>query len=454
MVSTRLGVLWGLCTAALCAAIVLPVPASPVVHSQHAVATPPIGVQAALGSRLAPLKLDRKRPIPIKRHPKAKPKSKSNLGKAAQAASPPPGVIVAVIDGGVDITHPALAGHLWVNLHEIPGNGVDDDNDGVVDDVNGANLVTDDANLQDETGHGTHVSGIILQADPTARIMVLKAGSGHFIDIAAAAGAIHYAVDHGARIINLSWAFESGAGFLADALEYARQHDVLVVAAAGNFSFDNDLIPTYPASYSSDALVAVAATCDGRTLAPFSDFGKLSVSIAAPGCSVRSSVPGGGYALMSGTSMAAPAVAGAAALLLERYPKLTAVQLKEALLGGAQVEPALMDSVQSGATLSVDGSLAAAGSPDRTAPAAFASLAPSRTFVTERDPSYYYQDVTFSWTASSDPSLAGYRVVVDGLPVAAVGSSVTSATVKIAPGTHTWFAVAFDRSGNETSGAS
>ena len=361
-------------------------------------------------------------------------------------------MIVAVIDGGVDVTHPALAGHLWVNPNEIAGNGIDDDNDGVVDDVNGANLVKSDADLHDDTGHGTHVSGIVLQADPTARIMALKAGSGHFVDIGAAAAAIRYAVDHGARVINLSWAFQTGAGYLADALDYAGAHDVLVVAAAGNFSFDNDLIPTYPASYSSDTLVAVAATCDGQTIAPFSDFGKLSVSIAAPGCDVRSTVPGG-YAQMSGTSMAAPAVAGAAALLLERYPKLHAVQLKSALLGGAQPEPALTDSVEAGAALSVNGSLAAAAFPDRTPPSAFASLSPGRTFVTQRDPSYYYQEVTFTWAASSDASLAGYRIVVDGRAVAAVGPSETSTTLKIAPGSHTWSTVAFDRTGNETSSA-
>ena len=193
--------------------------------------------------------------------------------------------------------------------------------------------------------------------------MALKAGAGRFIDIAAAATAIRYAVDHGARVINLSWAFQAGAGFLADALKYARARDVLVVAAAGNFSFDNDVIPTYPASYSSDTLVSVAATCDGQTLAPFSDFGKLSVSIAAPGCDVRSSVPGGGYALMSGTSMAAPAAAGAAAAVLERYPKLHAVQLKAALLGGSQPEPALADTVEAGAVLTLDSSLAACGVP-------------------------------------------------------------------------------------------
>jgi subtilisin family serine protease len=406
-------------------------------------------VRAELVSQASPLEANRKRPIPKKRHSKPKPKP----AKVLQAAAPPPSVIVAVIDGGVDVAHPALAAHLWVNPGEIAGNGVDDDQDGVVDDVNGANLVNNGADLHDDTGHGTHVSGIVLQADPYARIMALKAGSGHFIDIAAAATAIHYAVDHGARVINLSWAFQSGAGYLSDALDYAGAHDVLVVAAAGNFSFDNDLIPTYPASYSSNTLVAVAATCDGQTLAPFSDFGKLSVGIAAPGCDVRSTVPGGGYALMSGTSMAAPAVAGAAALLLERYPKLDAVQLKGALLGGAQPEPALADSVEAGAALSLDGSLAAAASPDRSPPSAFAPLSPSRTFVTERDPSYYYQEVTFSWTASSDASLAGYKIVVDGQAVAAVGPSATSTTLKIAPGSHTWSAVAYDRSGNETASA-
>ena len=411
----------------------------------------PVAVRADLAVTAGSFQPERKRPIPRK-HP-AKPKKKQKPAKTTQSVVVPPGVIVAVIDGGVDIAHPALAGHLWVNPGEIPGNGVDDDGDGLVDDVNGASFVSDGGGLDDETGHGTHVSGIVLQADPNARIMVLKAGSGHFIDIGAATSAIHYAVDHGARVINLSWAFQSGAGFLADALEYARAHDVLVVAAAGNFSFDNDLIPTYPASYSSDTLVSVAATCDGQTIAPFSDFGKLSVSIAAPGCDVRSSVPGGGFALMSGTSMAAPAVAGAAALVLEHYPKLHAAQVKDALLGGGQPEPALVNSLEAGAALSVAGSLTAAASPDRSPPSAFAPVSPSRAFVTERDPSYYYQEVTFSWTASSDASLAGYKIVVDGRPIAAVGPSVTSTTLKIAPGSHAWSVMAYDRSGNETASA-
>jgi subtilisin family serine protease len=430
------------------AAVVLALPVATLAH-WGATPHPATGVRAELASAAQAPKPKPRRATPKTKAPKA------HAGAAPQSGTPikataPARVIVAVIDGGVDVTHPALANNLWVNPGEIAGNGVDDDRDGFVDDVHGANFVTNGNDLDDDTGHGTHVAGIILQADPHARIMVLKAGNGHFIDIGAAAAAVHYAVDHGARVINLSWVFQSGAADLASALAYAGAHDVLVVAAAGNFGFDNDLIPMYPASYSTDTLVSVAATCDGQTLASFSDFGKLSVDVAAQGCDIRSTVPGGGYAVMSGTSMAAPAVAGAAAYLLERDPKLHATQLRQALLGGAQPEPALADSVETGATLSVGGALTAATSPDQTPPSAFAILSPSRTFSTERDPSYYYQEVTFSWTVSHDVALAGYTIVVDGKPVAAVGPSVTSATLKVAPGAHTWSALAFDRSGNQT----
>jgi subtilisin family serine protease len=366
------------------------------------------------------------------------------------AVASPPSVIVAVIDGGVDITHPDLRDHLWQNKAEVPGNGVDDDGNGIVDDVNGASFTTHTGDVHDDTGHGTHVSGIILQTDPSAKIMALKAGNGHFVDVPAATAAIYYAVDHGARVINLSWAFPSGDGTLAQALQYAHDHGVLVAAAAGNFGHSNDVIPTFPASYSSDTLVAVAATCDGQTLASFSNYGKLSVTIAAPGCDIRSTVPGGGYALMTGTSMAAPEVAGAAALLLERDPSAHATDIEHALLGGAQPQPGFADSVSTGATLNVGGALVALAAPDRTAPSAFRLGSPAASFATTRDPSYYYQDVTFSWSPSSDSALAGYKVVVDGAAVAATSLGQTSVTAKIPPGSHTWQVVAFDRSGNQT----
>jgi len=369
--------------------------------------------------------------------------------RGAQAAPQAP-VIVAVIDGGVDVTHPDLQGHLWVNPAEVAGNGVDDDGNGIVDDVNGANFVSHDGNVSDESGHGTHVAGIIARYDPSAKIMALKAGHGEWIDIPAATQAVDYAVAHGARVINLSWAFLSSDAGLAQALERAEEHGVLVVAAAGNFGFDNSLRPVYPASYSSDALVAVAATCDGQALASFSNFSKLAVTLAAPGCDIVSSLPGAAHGALSGTSMAAPAVTGTAALLLERRPQANVRELAHALLGGARPAGPLASVVSTGASLDVAGALQALATPDTTAPAAFSEVSPAPSFATERDPTYYYKNVSFSWTPSSDPALAGYRVVLDGAPVTAVDGSATSVTTKVPPGQHTWSVVAYDRSGNAT----
>jgi subtilisin family serine protease len=297
------------------------------------------------------------------------------------------------------------------------------------------------------------VSGIIARLDPKAKIMALKAGDGHFIDLGAAASAIHYAVAHGARVINLSWAFLSSDASLEQAVAYAGAHNVLVVAAAGNFGTDNDLRPTYPASYLSSTLVSVAATCDGQTLASFSNFGKVSVSVAAPGCNITSTLPGGAYGALSGTSMAAPAVAGVAALLLEHRPATKAADLARDILGGAQPAPSLSEVLSSGSSLSAAGALAALANPDRIPPAAFTERSPSPSFATRKDPTYYYQSVGFSWTQSRDPDLAGYTVLVDGRPVAGVAPTATSVTAKIGPGAHTWSVVAYDRSGNATTAA-
>ena len=359
-------------------------------------------------------------------------------------------MIVAVVDGGINVTHPALAGHLWANSAEIAGNGIDDDKDGIVDDVHGANLLAKTADLHDDTGHGTHVSGIVARLDPNAKIMALKAGDGHYIDLGAAASAIYYAVAHGARVVNLSWAFLSSDASLEQAIAYAGAHNVLVVTAAGNFGTDNDLRPTYPASYVSSTLLSVAATCDGQTLASFSNFGKLSVNVAAPGCNITSTLPGGGYGALSGTSMASPAVAGVAALLLERRPTTSAADLARAILGGAQPSSSLAGLLSSGASLDTAGALAALVKPDRVPPAAFTEQSPGPAFVTQQDPSYYYQSVSFSWTPSRDPDLAGYTVVVDGTPEVAVAPSATSVVAKIGPGSHTWSVVAYDRNMNAT----
>jgi len=431
----------------LAAPLLVAVAASACPGARPAVAPSNRAILASAPARKAPRPAKKK-----KAHRAVRAEAKQRVARKARGTkttSPAP-VVVAVIDGGVDVTHPDLQGHLWVNPAEIPGNGVDDDGDGIVDDVNGANLVAHDGNVADESGHGTHVSGIVASYDPSARIMALKAGHGEWIDIPAATQAVDYAVAHGARVLNLSWAFLSSDPGLAQALARAESHGVLVVVAAGNFGFDSSLRPVYPASYSAEGLVAVAATCDGQNLASFSNFSKLGVTLAAPGCDILSSLPGAAHGVLSGTSMAAPAVAGAAALLIERRPGTDVRELVHALLGGSRPAPALAPVVSTGATLDVQGAVQALETPDTTAPAAFSRLSPATSFSTERDPSYYYQQVRFSWSPSADPALAGYRVIVDGSALAAVDAGATSVTAKVAPGAHAWSVVAYDRSGNET----
>ena len=150
--------------------------------------------------------------------------------------------------------------------------------------------------------------------------------------------------------------------------------------------------------------------------------------------------------------MASPAVAGVAALLLERRPSTSAAELARDILGGARPAPSLSGVLSSGASLDAGGALAALANPDRVLPAAFVAQSPSPSFATQRDPAYYYQRIAFSWTPSGDSDLAGYTVVVDGKPVAAVAPTSTSVTAQIGPGTHSWSVVAYDRSGNRTTG--
>jgi subtilisin family serine protease len=250
--------------------------------------------------------------------------------------------IVAVIDTGIDTTHPVFTetGALWINTAEIPDNGVDDDFNGYVDDVNGYNFNLNQGAPQDDDGHGTHVAGIIVGTGldifaasrevSKLQIMSLKfldgTGSGRTSD---AIRAIYYAVDNGARVINCSWGGGSFSRSLIDALTYAYNSQVIVVTAAGNSSNNNDLNPMYPAAYNVPSNLAVAASTDGDSLASFSNYGAKSVAVAAPGYFIYSTYPGGSYALMSGTSMAAPFVSGLAGLALREASQLSGYQVKQ-----------------------------------------------------------------------------------------------------------------------------
>ncbi|MEM7667771.1 MAG: S8 family serine peptidase [Pseudomonadota bacterium] len=287
------------------------------------------------------------------------------------------GVVVAVIDTGIDLDHPDLDDNLWVNPGEIAGNGIDDDGNGYVDDVHGydfgGNSINDlndgDSDVSDTDGHGTHVAGIIAAEGNNgigitgvayeAELMVLRVGSDNSSSLSGFAilEAIEYAAAMGARISNNSYG-PLGA-FHRSVIEAAGEAGHLFIYAAGNDGRDQD--PLNPANtiYGLDNVVAVAATSLDDTLASFSNFGGETVDLAAPGHYIPSTYLNGGYAFLSGTSMAAPHVAGAAALALSLNPDLTVTELADLLRSSVDEVAALQGEVIANGRLNV-ASLAAA----------------------------------------------------------------------------------------------
>jgi subtilisin family serine protease len=220
-------------------------------------------------------------------------------------------IIIAVIDTGVAFEHPDLAGNVWINGDEIPGNNVDDDHNGYVDDLHGWDFVNDDNNPADYSrdlygdGHGTHVAGIIAAQGNNgvgtagvvwrAQLMPLQvfdlfqesAFNSAWIQQINITRAVLYAVDNGAKIINCSFGGSQYSVFQRDAMAYANEHGVLVVVAAGNESSDNDNVPMYPAGYALPNIISVAATDETDSLAAYSNYGARTVDVAAPGGGLR-----------------------------------------------------------------------------------------------------------------------------------------------------------------------
>jgi subtilisin family serine protease len=259
------------------------------------------------------------------------------------------GVTVAVLDSGARLDHPDLAPNIWVNFDEVPGNGVDDDNNGYVDDVHGVDLssTAPGQDLSDGHGHGTHVAGIIaaalnargvVGAAPQAKLMIVKVlGNDGGGSTGSIAEGIRYAAANGARIINMSLTSPFNDARVAAAVQAAAAANVLVVASAGNDGVDIDKQPTYPAALPASNLLAVASTDpqDGRAISDFSNYGRLAVQLAAPGAAILSTSNSGEYEEKSGTSMAAPMVAGVAALVAGANPQISAVDLRAALMQNA-----------------------------------------------------------------------------------------------------------------------
>ncbi|MBM4090177.1 MAG: choice-of-anchor D domain-containing protein, partial [Planctomycetes bacterium] len=272
-----------------------------------------------------------------------------------------PSVIVAVIDSGVDYNHPDLANNIWLNEDEIPGDGIDNDGNGFIDDVRGWNFYSNTNNPMDDHSHGTHVAGTIGAIGNNGvgvagvawnvKIMPLKIlGADNRGTVWDAVKALNYAVANGAHVSNNSYAGMAHSSF-RDAIIAADEMGHIFVAAAANDGRNIDTNPVYPASYNLPNMITVAGTTNTDGLASWSNYGVNSVHLGAPGVNIYSTLPGVSYGNKSGTSMAAPHVTGTVALLRTLRPDWTVGQLKTSILNTVDQVGALAVTTLSGGRL-------------------------------------------------------------------------------------------------------
>ncbi|MEJ5363471.1 MAG: S8 family serine peptidase [Desulfosoma sp.] len=295
------------------------------------------------------------------------------------------GVLVVVQDTGIDYTHEDLKPAMWVNPGETPGNGLDDDGNGWVDDVYGADFVNNDGDPMDDYGHGTHVAGIIGARGNNskgisgtvwyAKIMALKfiasSGYGYDSDLIRSIDYLLAIMEANAldkAIVNASY---GGGGYnqaLYDAIKNAGTKGVLFIASAGNDGKNTDLTPHYPSSYNLNNIISVGASNSSDNPASFSNHGPGSVDLFAPGVGILSTLPGNDYDSWNGTSMAAPFVTGVAAALWSKYPSLSFPYIKGLILNGVERKPGLAGTCLTEGRLNFRNSLTTS----RSRPAVFA----------------------------------------------------------------------------------
>ena len=304
-------------------------------------------------------------------------------------------VVVALVDTGIDYTHEDLVGRIWTNTDEIPGNGIDDDGNGYVDDVYGWNFYsgTNDVYVGTEDAHGTHGAGTIaanagngvgiagiVQSDHV-KVMAVKAlgGSDGSGTTASIIQAIQYAEANGAQICNLSLGSSQNDPALYRTIASSK---MLFVVAAGNDGTDLETAPSYPAIYDLDNLIAVANIRYDGELDPTSSYGAASVDLAAPGSYILSTTPGDTYSYMTGTSMAAPMVSAAAAMVYSAFPKATLADVKDILLASVHKLDSLTGRTATGGMLDLGAAMAG----DATASTGRAWAEPDLTAYTDNPP--------------------------------------------------------------------
>ena len=313
------------------------------------------------------------------------------------------GPLIAVIDTGIDYKHPDLADNMWINPGEVPNDGIDNDGNGVIDDVHGYNAFAQTGDPMDDHSHGTHCAGTIAAVGNNGRgvvgvnweanLMAVKIfDSRGNTSLDAILRGLDYAAKMGADITNNSWGDSSPSEAIKDA--FARMDETVHFAAAGNNRNNNDYRNYYPCGHDLPNLVAVAASDRNDKKPVFSNYGLKTVHVAAPGDEILSTVTDGSYGVYSGTSMASPHAAGVAGLLLTEHPDLTPRQVKERLIYNSDPVPALSRASQS------RGRINAA----RTLEADDRSPASPKDFGTK---SAHSNGITLNWTTTGDDDWCG-----------------------------------------------